>query len=146
MVDDAKATEATKKKYKLSEDAAREQMQKLLDSYDIDANDLEIENGPEWVATVINRLVRAIRAGHVEVLDNGEVKHNLVVPKGDAVDITYRRLNGNAIKMADKAKGTFEAHCALMGSLGNVGATAMAQLDPVDMSIFQRLAQLFMAS
>ena len=131
---------------RLSEGAAREQMQKLLDSYDIDANDLEVENGPEWVASVVNRLVRAIRAGHVEILDNGEVRHNLVEPKGETKVITYRRLNGLAMKAADKAKGTFDGHVALMGSLGNMPDSGMTDLDPVDISIFQRLSQLFMAS
>lgn len=131
---------------KLSEESAREQMQRLLDSYDIDANDLEVENGPEWVATVVNRLVRAIMRGHLEILEGGVVKHTLVVPKGDLVEITYQRLNGIAIKSADKAKGSFDVHCALMGSLSSQGSTVMAGLDTVDISIMQRLAQLFMAS
>lgn len=130
-------------KFKLSEEAARDQMQKLLDSYDIDGSDLAIENGPEWVATVINRLVRAIRAGHVEILDNGEVQHNLVWPKGETTSIVYRRVTGYAMKERDKAKGGFEKDCAFMGALGNVPASALMKLDPVDISIFQRLGQLF---
>lgn len=136
--------QAERGKRQLSEESAREQMQKLLDSYDIDGNDLEIENGPEWVATVINRLVRAIRAGNVEVLDNGEVRHNLVAPPGELTTITYRRMNGLAMKARDKAKENFQKDCAFMGSLGNVPESAMAKLDAVDISIFQRLAQLFM--
>jgi hypothetical protein len=132
-------------KSKLSESAAREQMQNLLDSYDIDQNDLEIENGPEWIASVINRLVRAIRAGHVEILDRGEVRHNLVVPRGEVTTITYNRVNGYAMKSRDKAKGgAFEKDCALMAALGNVSETFLASLDAVDISIFQRTAQLFM--
>lgn len=131
---------------KLSEESAREQIQKLLDSYDINAADLEIENGPEWVATVVNRLVRAVRDGHLEILDNGVVNHKLTVPKGDLMEITYQRLNGYALKVADKAKSTFEGHCALMGSLSSQGPNVMSGLDPVDISIMQRLSQLFMAS
>lgn len=134
----------TDKEYKISEEIAREQMQNLLDSYDIDADDLVIENGPEWVATVINRIVRAIRSGNVEILSNGEVKHNLVYPKGDVESITYRRVNGIAMKARDKAKGNFEKDCAFMGSLGNMPNTAMSSMDPVDISIFQRIGQLFM--
>jgi len=135
--------QAVMKKHKISEESAREQMQKLLDSYDIDKNDLEIENGPEWVATVINRLVRAIRAGHIEVLDNGEVRHNLVYPKGDVTSVTYRRLNGNAMKERDKAKGQTEKDFAFMASLCGSTSNGMAKMDPVDISIMQRLAQLF---
>ena len=128
----------------LSEESAREQMEKLLKSYDIDKNDLEIENGPEWIASVVNRLVRAIKVGTIEVLDNGVVRHNLVVPKGDTDSITYRRLDGIAMKSRDKAKGTFEKDCAFMGSLGNMPASAMSKFDAVDISIFQRIGQLFM--
>lgn len=132
------------KKQMLSEESAREQMQTLFNSYDIDANDLAIENGPEWVATVVNRLVRAIRAGNVEVLDGGKVKHNLVVPKGETTSITYGRLNGIAMKERDKTKNNFDKDCAFMGSLGNMTPGSMAKLDAVDISIMQRLGQLFM--
>lgn len=129
----------------LSEQNAREQMQNLMDSYDIDQNDLEIENGPEWIATVVNRLVRAIRAGHVEILDRGEVRHNLVTPKGEVTTITYTRVNGYAMKSRDKAKGGgFEKDCAFMAALGNVSETFLASMDAVDISIFQRIGQLFM--
>lgn len=134
-----------KKKTELSEQSAREQMQNLMDSYDIDQNDLEIENGPEWIATVVNRLVRAIRAGNVEILDRGEVRHNLVVPKGERTTITYTRVNGYAMKSRDKAKGGgFDKDCAFMAALSSESETFLASLDAVDISIFQRIGQLFM--
>lgn len=129
---------------KVSEESARKEMQRLMDSYDIDANDIVVQQGPEAIETIVNRLVRAIRSGIVEVLENGSVKHNLVVPQGDVLSITYKRLNGFAMKARDKAKDGIEKDCALMGSLGNVPANAMAKLDPIDISIFQRLAVLFM--
>lgn len=144
-MDTEKVTPEKKKETKISEDSARAQMQKLLDSYDIDKSDLEIENGPEWIATVINRLVRAIRAGNVVILDNGEVTHNLVNPEGDISSVTYRRINGIAMKERDKCKGgIFEKDCAFMGSLSNTFPNSMSKFDPVDISIFQRLSQLFM--
>jgi hypothetical protein len=139
-------SEETKKAIinKISEESARKSMQSLMDSYDIDQKDLVIEQGPEAVETIINRLVRAIRTGQVEILENGAVKHNLKSPAGDVTAITYRRLNGIAMKERDKAKHAFEKDCALMGSLGNVPASTMSKLDPIDISIFQRLAALFM--
>lgn len=132
------------KEYKLSEEAATEQMQNLMDSYDIDKNDLVIDQGPEAIETILNRLIRAVRMGLIEVLDDGSVKHNLHKPMGDTESITYKRLNGLAMKARDKAKGHFEKDCAFMGSLGNVPTNAMAKLDAVDISIVQRLAALFM--
>lgn len=133
-------------KKSLSEESAREQMQNLMDSYRINKDRLEIENGPEWVSTIVNYLVDAIRMGNLEVLDGGEVKHNLVVPKGDVTSIVYRRVNGIALKARDKAKEGFEKDCAFMGSLGDVFPNTMSKLDFNDISIFQRLGQLFMVA
>ena len=138
------AEKKAKKGYKLSEESAREQMQDLLDSYRIDKDRLEIENGPEWISTIINYLVDAIRMGNIEIMDGGVVRHNLVVPKADTTSITYRRLNGIAMKERDKAKLGFDKDCAFMGSLGNMTPGAMSKLDAVDISIFQRIGQLFM--
>ena len=133
-----------KKEYKLSEESAREQMQALMDSYDIDQKDLVIDQGPEAIETILNRLVRAIRTGQIEVQSDGSVVHTLAVAKGETTTLTYGRLNGIAMKARDKAKGGFEKDCALMGSLCNLPASAMASLDPLDISIFQRLGTLFM--
>lgn len=140
-----KAKVAPKSKYKISEDSARAQMDALMESYDIDANDIVVENGPEAMDTIINRLVRAIRTGKVEIHDDGSVSHTLMAPQGDLKVLAYQRLNGIAMKERDKAKGgNFHKDCAFMGSLCNYPAGKMAALDPIDISIFQRLAALFM--
>lgn len=133
------------KKYKLSEEVAREQMQIFMDSYDIDPTDLAIENGPEWVATVVNRLVRAVRAGKLELLADGTAKQNYTTSSGAESSISYKRMNGIAMKERGKAKGNFEGDIALMCSLGNIASPSiMLGLDIVDISIWQRLSQLFM--
>ena len=134
------------KKSKISEETAREQMQSFLDSYDIVPRDLVVEHGESGMETIMNRLVRAIMSGQIEMLDNGAVKHNLRFPKGDFTTLEYRRLNGAAIKEADKAKTVFAGHANLMASLSNTSANLMTSLDPVDISVWQRLSQLFMAS
>ena len=144
-VDKAVGKSSEKKPYKLSEEVAREQMQNFLDSYDIDPADLAIENGPEWVATVVNRLVRAIRSGKLEVMSDGTVTQNYITKEGAASSISYVRMNGIAMKSRDKAKGVLESDLALMCSLGNIASPSiMIGLDIVDISIWQRLAQLFM--
>ena len=84
--------ETKEKEYKLSEDSAREQIQKLMDSYDIDENDLVVDQGPEAIKTILNRLVRAVRTGQIEVKDDGSVVHVLAVAKGETTTLTYRRL------------------------------------------------------
>jgi hypothetical protein len=131
-------------KHKLSEEVARAQMQDFMDSYDIDPADLAIENGPEWVATVVNRLVRAVRSGKLELMADGTVKQNYTTSSGTQSSISYRRMNGTAMKERDKAKGVLESDLALMSSLGNVSPSILLDLDIVDISVWQRLAQLFM--
>lgn len=133
------------KEYKLSETSARAQMQDFMDSYDIDPADLAIENGPEWIATVVNRLVRGIRSGKLELLPDGMAKQNYETSSGAQASISYKRMNGIAMKERDKAKGGIEKDLALMCSLGNIASPSiMLDLDIVDISIWQRLAQLFM--
>jgi hypothetical protein len=130
---------------KIAEETAREHMQRLMDSYDIDQNDIVVDQGPEAVDTIINRLVRAIRTGKIEILDNCSIRHNFTNPQGNEKSITYQRLNGRAMRERDKAKGgTLSEHLALMGSLGNVPSeNTLLNLDPIDISIIQRLAALF---
>jgi hypothetical protein len=127
----------------LAAETARLQMDGLMKSYDIDQSDIVIDQGEAAVETVINRLVRAIQNGDIEVLDGGSVRQNLRKPKGDVKQIVYKRLNGNAIKARDKAPDGLLADCAMMGSLGSIPEHAMASLDAVDLSIMQRLARLF---
>ena len=133
------------KKNKISEETAEADLQRLLDSYDIVASDVALANGPEFLITVGNRLTRAIRSGHLEILDNGEVRHILKVPKGEITELMYSRFNGAALKEGDKTTGIFAGHCALMGSLCNMSERFMTKLDQLDIKIFQGLAQLFMA-
>jgi hypothetical protein len=136
-----------KKEYKLSEESAREQMQSLMDSYDINQKDLVVDQGPEAIESIMNRLVRAIRTGQIEVQENGSVLHNLVVTKGEVSSLTYRRADGIALREASKAKGgADERQVALMASLCNMPVSAIWDLDIRDISIVQRLGTLFMVA
>ncbi len=135
-------TEATDKN-KISEETARAQIQSLMDSYEIDKNDLVVDQGPESIETILNRLVRAVESGQLEILDGGRARLNLVVPFGDTKDLTFERLTGTAQRAYADIKNTFSAHMAQMGSLCNLPPSKLATLDPVDLSIVQRLSTLF---
>ncbi len=131
-------------KYKLSEEAARAQMQDFMDSYEIDKNDLVVDQGPEAIDTILNRLIRSIRTGQLEILDDGRARINLVKPFGDVKALTVERLTGTAQRAyADISKNTFSAHMAQMGSLCNLVPAKLSTLDAVDLSIVQRLSTLF---
>jgi len=138
-----KVQDAPEEKYKLSEEVAREQMQVFMDSYKIDKNDLAVDQGPESIETILNRLIRAIRTGQLEIIDGGCIRLNLVVPFGDTKDLTFGRLTGTAQRAYADIKNTFSAHMAQMGSLCNLPPSKLSTLDPVDLSIVQRLSTLF---
>ena len=130
-------------KYKMSEETARGQMQDFMDSYEIDKNDLVVDQGPESIDTILNRLIRSIRTGQLEIIDGGCARLNLVVPFGNTTDLTFTRLTGTAQRAYADIKNTFSAHMAQMGSLCNVPPSKLATLDPVDLSVVQRLSTLF---
>ena len=138
-----KAADATEDKYKISEEVAREQMQDFMDSYQIDKNDLVVDQGPESIDTILNRLIRAIRTGQLEILSDGRARINLVAASGNDKSLTFERLTGTAQREYSKDKNTFSAHMAQMGSLCNIPPSKMATFDPVDLSIVQRLSTLF---
>lgn len=128
---------------KVSVETATAQIKSFMKSYDIDQNDLVIDQGPESIETIVNRLIRAITTGQLEILDDGRVRLNLVKPFNDVKDLTFERLTGTAQRAYADIKNTFSAHMAQMGSLGNIPPSKLSTLDPVDLSIIQRLSTLF---
>ena len=135
--------DAPQGKYKMSVETARGQMQDFMDSYDIDQNDLVVDQGPESVETILNRLIRAIRTGQLEILSDGRARLNLIETFGDVKALTFERLTGTAQREFAKDKNTFSSHMAQMGSLCNLPPAKLATLDPRDLSIVQRLSTLF---
>lgn len=132
---------------KISLEVAKDQMQEFLDYYDIDQDDIVVEQGPEAIETILNRLVRAIQKGHLEIQDNGtKVIQNLKFPMGDVTQITYGVLtqkNKYAMEGISDKKPIARMN-ALMGSLAGVPGNAFMNLKGVDLSVMERLATLFM--
>lgn len=145
----AQVAQAEKKKRTISEESAQEQMQEFLDYYDIDARDIEIDQGEESVETVLNRLIRAIQKGYLEVdMSGGEpvVTQNLQHPPGEVKTLVYGVIQArHKIEMdkASKDRGAVRMH-ALMSALSGEAPRAIQSLQGVDMSIMERLATLFM--
>ena len=140
---------AKEDKYKFSEEVAKDQMQEFMDYYDIDKDDIVVDQGPEALDTIYNRLVRAIRTGNLEITFSGEgisVIQHLKFPPGDVSKIEYGELTGKNKLAMDKindGKGVERIH-ALMASLSGLPGEAMAKLKGSDLSIMERLATLFM--
>ena len=133
----------------ISEDSAIEQLEILMEFYDIDKNDIEIEEGVEAVQTLMNGLVRAIRKGRLEIkLDSDQkliVTQHLKHPPGDIADVDYSVVGQKARLAMDRVKSTKEQErmCAFMGSLSGLGVQGVSGLVGADMGTMNRLATLF---
>ena len=138
-----------KQKILISEDSAIEQLDILMEFYDIDKNDIEIEEGVEAVQTLMNGLVRAIRKGRLEIkLDSDGkllVTQHLKHPPGDIADVDYSVVGQKARLAMDRVKSTKEQErmCAFMGSLSGLGVQGVSGLVGADMGTMNRLATLF---
>ena len=122
-------------------------MQEFLDYYDIDQEDIVIEQGAVAIETILNRLIRAVRKGHLEIQDGGaKVVQHLKFPMGDVTQIIYGELSQKNKFAMDgiPEKKPIARMNALMGSLAGVPGNALMSLKGVDLSVMERLATLFM--
>ena len=132
------------KENKISEESAEAQVDKLIVSYDINAADLVVESGEDWLLTILNRLKRAVMAGNLEISDKGELTQHLVYPTSEIKTISYRRMNPIALMERGKAKDEAGRNYAIPASLSNLPVSTFLKFDIVDASLAQRFGQLFM--
>ena len=142
-------TKSIEKKQLISEESAKEQLDILMDYYDIDKDDLENEEGPEAVQTLMNGLVRAIKNGRLEIKVDSELKlvvtQHLKHAPGDIDTVDYNIVGQKARLAMDRVKSTKEQErmCAFMGSLSGLGVQGVSSLVGKDMGTMNRLATLF---
>ena len=143
------AEKENKKVLLISEESANEQLETLMNFYDIDKDDIEIEEGPEAVQTLINGLIRAIRKGRLEIKTDSDsqllVTQHLQHAPGDVSTIEYKVVGQIARLAMDRVKSTKEQErmCAFMGSLSGLGVQGISSLVGADMGTMNRLATLF---
>lgn len=131
--------------YKISEEAAREQLDALYGYYEIDFNDMPKALGEALKATD-RKLVKAVRLGRIEVGtdDKGVIQVTQTTRNGEK--LTYREIDGNA-KIAMGGKDENDAYgkaYALMGSLSGVGEAGIQQLKSHDLSVVECLGTVFL--
>ena len=136
------------KEFKLALEPATAVLEMLLDYYEIDKNDIEIEQGPEAMQTLFNGLIKAIRRGRLEIsVESGDIKvvQHLRFPPGDVKEIVYGVVGQTARMAMDKIKSTAEQErmCAFMGSLADLPGGSLSKLKGVDMGTMNRLATVF---
>lgn len=142
-------------KYVLDEQPAKDQVDLLLDYYDIeleDFDDFKNEDAriQEAMRSAIKRLIRYVRKGYVEVTsDKGlTVIQRLKVPKGETTQIVYGIMSGKSKMAMQKAKEDDfygKIYC-LMGSLSNTSKEAISSLTGTDVSVAECLGAVFLTA
>ena len=123
------------KKYKLSEDAANDQLDLFFGYYDFDMDDIP-EKQLEAVEASTKRIIKAIRKGKVEIVEGESLKivqhvtvKNKEGVKEDSV-LEYGEISGRSkLSMGKKSDTDFNGRIyALCGSLTGLGETGILKL------------------
>ena len=132
---------------KISEEVAEEQFDSFLDYFDIDFNDIEVEDGAEAARTMKNTLIRAIRRGALEINVEGEfsIKQKLTHPIGEIDFITYTDKVARARLAMDheSPKRTQARMFAFMAALSETPVSQLIKMEGKDLSVFGRLTVIF---
>jgi len=133
--------------YKLSETSAMVQIDTFLDGYGIDP-DARDDEQKSIITTQLEKLLKYIRLGYVEIADNLTITQNLKDPPGDVPTIVYKKLKGKNVIDSDgagKGEKYNEKLHALLGSLCGDGPAVFQTLGPIDLSVAEVLGLLFLA-
>ena len=131
--------------YKISEEAAIEQIDVLFDYYEIDIAGLP-KAQKQVTEAARRKLIKAIRIGRVEVgLDaDGIIAVKQNIRNGEP--LIYREIDGKA-KVAMSGKDDGDAYgraYAMMGSLCGLGEAAIISLKSHDLSVVECLGMVFL--
>jgi len=129
---------------KLSEESAQEQLNQLLDYYEIDFDDIPTDQKNSF-DMIGKKLVKFIRQGRLEIKIEDGIQCIQTLKNGSTV-ITYKELTGKAktamgTKSAEDGNGRIYA---LMGALSD-GEAAIMQLKGPDLSLAECLGAVFLA-
>ncbi|MEE9499602.1 MAG: hypothetical protein V3V24_09715 [Nitrospinaceae bacterium] len=131
----------------ISEEVAKEQFASFLEYFDIDFNDIEIEDGVEAAKTMKNTLVRAIERGALEISTGEElvIRQVLSRPIGEITVITYTDKVAKARLAMDheSPKKTQARIYAFMAALSDMPTSQLMKLKGADLSVFDRLTAIF---
>lgn len=132
-------------KYKLSKENAKNEIQKMLDYYEIDIDDIEDKDLKRAIKSGMDRLMKAARLGRLIVENENGFKVKQITRNN--TEILYREIDGKAkMAMAGKdEKDYYGKSYALMGSLSGLGESAIAQMKGVDLSLVEVLGLIFLS-
>lgn len=146
-------------KYVLDDEPAQDQLDLLLDFYDVEVEEIEetaayYNDGEDDVQRAIKgackRLKRFIRKGLVEVTEeNGlTITQRLKCPIGNLERVTYRVIDGQAKQEMRWAKENdfYGKIYYLMGALSKIPANTIAKFKAVDSAVVECLGAIFLTA
>jgi len=129
-----------KPEYKLSEEAAVEQIVAMLAYYDYDIDAIEDADERKSAEDTLNKLVRFIRLGKVEIMTDHDPPYAVQYAGDDVVE--YKG-------SINKAKSAMDGYArdarysmlkAFMGSLSGLGKGGVDRMDGKDLQVMEVLA------
>jgi hypothetical protein len=141
-------------KYVIAEGPAQDQVDLLLDFYNIEVEAFEtFQNSnaaiQDAIQSAVGKLKKFIMQGLVEISDKEglTIIHNLAHPKGETKQIFYGLLTGRAKVAMGRVKESENFHgkiYAMMGSMANLSAESMTSLIGVDTFVVECLGSIFL--
>ena len=132
-------------KYAISKKVAESELQKMLDYYEIDIDEIEDKKVKAAIKSSYDRLIKAVRLKRLEIKIEEEIKIIQTLRSGQKID--YREIDGKAkVAMAGKEETDHYGKAyALMGSLSGWGESAILQIKGVDLSLVEVLGLIFLS-
>lgn len=134
------------KKYQLSIESAKAELNKMMEYYEIDIDEIEDGNLKNAIQQGYDRAIKSIRHGRLHVkIENGEIK--IIQKCKSGTELTYREIDGEAKTQMDgyPADAIYKRAYALLGSLSGVGESVIKKMKGVDLSLAEVLGLLFLA-
>lgn len=135
-----------KKNYILGKEAAKDQLEIILDRYDLDLDSIDDKDLKKALKNSENRLIEAFRLGRLEVKsDNDDFKVIQILKNGKRLE--YREIDGVAkTQMAGKdVNDMYGKTYSLMGSLCGQGEAVIKNLKGVDLALSEVLGLVFLS-
>jgi hypothetical protein len=135
-----------KDKYKLSKETAQAELQKMLDYYEIDIDEIEDKELKKAIKAGYDRLIKAVRLERLQVITEDGIKI-IQKLKSNGSTVEYREIDGKSkMAMAGKdEKDYYGKSYALMGSLSGLGENVISNMKGVDLSLVETLGMIFLA-
>lgn len=133
---------------KVSLQNAKKAIDLLLDYYDVDLDDLDDTEQRSAVQLAINRVIRAIKKGRLEIKIEGEslIVNQFLANKYQGIEspINYREVDGiSKIAMKD-VEDSYSRIYAYLGGLSGLGIDSIMKLKGKDLGLVECLGSIFL--